>query len=103
MSLDGAAKICGMLKFPEQWNWTPLVGILRNLAKGEPSAREKLLEAGAVPVLADILACGRPSLQVSTPSNSFLPCRGFFKCLLEQLPLDQEAVLMLDAIGKNKS
>ncbi|BDA45386.1 probable importin subunit alpha-1b at C-terminar half [Coccomyxa sp. Obi] len=60
----GVAALTGLLHFPEQWNWTPVVRILKNLAAAEAPLRQALLADGTVPVLVDLLNFGRPILQV---------------------------------------
>ncbi|KAK9901239.1 hypothetical protein WJX75_001832 [Coccomyxa subellipsoidea] len=61
---NGVAALTGLLRFPEQWNWTPAVGTLKNVAQGERPMTDALLAEGAVPVLVDLLTFGRPILQV---------------------------------------
>jgi hypothetical protein len=77
----GAASIVAQLRFPEQWNWAPLLGVLHSLARGaDPAAVEELLRSGCVPVLADVLTSGRPSLQVPNspvPWRRFVGAKGF--------------------------
>lgn len=60
----GVAVLAGLLHFPEHWNWTPVVGILKNVAAAERPLRQALLAEGTLPVLVDLLAFGRPILQV---------------------------------------
>jgi len=68
----GVATLSGLLQFPEQWNWTPVVGTLRNLAQGGPAMQHALLAGGSVPALVDLLTFGRPVLQVrGVPSVNF--------------------------------
>lgn len=63
----GVAVLTGLLHFPEQWNWTPVVGILKQLAAGEEPLKQALLAEGTLPILVDLLAFGRPILQVCFP------------------------------------
>ena len=68
----GVASLTGLLRFPEQWNWTPAVGTLKNIAQGERPMTDALLADGAVPVLVDLLTFGRPILQVcGLPTKSY--------------------------------
>ena len=62
-----------LLALPEAWNWTPVARTLRNVAGGGHSLQEKLVAAGAVPVLVHLLSFGRPALQVETSSEKVKP------------------------------
>ena len=71
---NGVAALTGLLRFPEQWNWTPAVGTLKNVAQGERPMTDALLAEGAVPVLVDLLTFGRPILQVCGLPSLFVAC-----------------------------
>lgn len=64
--------LTGQLRFPEEWNWTPIVGTLKNLGQRERPSRQALLTEGAVPVLVNLLTSGRPILKVWLLSHPFL-------------------------------
>lgn len=71
---NGIAALTGLLRFPEQWNWTPAVGTLKNVVQGERPMTDALLAEGAVPVLVDLLTFGRPILQVWGLPTMFGAC-----------------------------
>ncbi len=64
IQVGGVGILIGQLVPPEEWNWTPAVGTLKDLAQGERPSRQALLAQGAVPVLVNMLSFGRHILKV---------------------------------------
>ena len=76
MSSEAPAKLLPLLSHPELWNWTPVVSTMQNMSGGPQQAQHALVRADAITVFLDILAFGRPTLQVGSLSCCLLKSRG---------------------------